>query len=221
MSWETLGEDEKMNCQEFQAVLPYIIESGGNEEEEAHLRTCPACAELVRDLRYIAEQAKLLLPMHDPNPKVWNGIEGALQREGLLQEGRMSRQGHITRYPTQTKSWTPLGWVLALAALIAFSAVLINYRSHLPGQQITAQNNTAQSVQFNGDDQQVIGQVAQQAPEVRRAYEDGLREANAYIVDAKQAVNDDPGDPGAQQQLQQAYQQKEALYQMATARSLP
>lgn len=210
-----------MNCQEFQSVLPYMIESGGNQDEEAHLRTCHACTELVQDLRYIAEQAKLLLPMHDPNPRVWTGIEGALQREGLLQEGRMSRQGHITKYPTQIKSSTPLGWGITLAALIAFSALLINYRPHLPEQQATAQNTSASTAQFSSDDQQLISGVAQQDPAVRRAYENGLREVNAYIVDARQTVQRDPGDAMAEEQLQQAYQQKEALYQLATARSLP
>ena len=210
-----------MNCQEFQAVLPYMIESGGNEEEEAHLRTCHACTELVQDLRYIAEQAKLLLPMHDPNPRVWTGIEGALQREGLLQEGRMSRQGHITNYPTQIKSWTPVGWAMTVAALIAFSFLLINYHPHLPEQQATAQNSAASASQFSSDDQQLISGVAQQDPAVSRAYENGLREANAYIVDARQTVAQDPGDAMAEEQLQQAYQQRDALYQLATARSLP
>ena len=56
---------------------------------------------------------------------------------------------------------------------------------------------------------------------VASAYQAGLKEANAYITDAKQAVNRDPQDPVAQQQLQEAYQQKEVLDQMATARSLP
>ncbi len=73
-----------MNCQQFQELLPYIIESGGKGDDESHLETCPSCASLVQDLRYIAEQAKLLLPMHDPNPRVWNNIEQSLQREGLL-----------------------------------------------------------------------------------------------------------------------------------------
>ena len=80
-----------MNCQQFQEVLPYIIESGGNEEEEAHLRSCPSCAELVRDLRYIAEQAKLLVAMEDPNPRVWDGIQKSLEREGLVKGKPMAR----------------------------------------------------------------------------------------------------------------------------------
>src|ERR1700756_2629284 len=118
-----------MNCQQFQEVLPYIIESGGGGEDEAHLQTCPSCAALVQDLRYIAEQAKLLLPMHDPNPRVWNNIEQSLHREGLLPEGRMCPPAHITKNPTpQTKNWTPLGLVLALIALVLFTVTLINYQ---------------------------------------------------------------------------------------------
>src|SRR5258707_12857767 len=98
-----------MDCKKFQESLPFIIESGGKLEEEEHLRTCKACSSLVQDLRYIAEQAKLLLPMHDPNPRVWNNIERSLESQGLFPEGRMSRLGHITKNPTsqtQAKSWT-------------------------------------------------------------------------------------------------------------------
>jgi predicted anti-sigma-YlaC factor YlaD len=73
-----------MNCAEFQRDLPLIIDSGGTEEQEEHLRTCEVCRDLVNDLRYIAEQAKLLVPMQDPSPKVWEGIEQKLKVEGLV-----------------------------------------------------------------------------------------------------------------------------------------
>jgi len=214
-----------MNCQQFQETLPYIIESGGGGEDESHLQECESCASLVRDLRYIAEQAKLLLPMHDPNPRVWNNIEQSLQREGLLPEGRMPRLGHIQKNSTsqaQAKSWTPLGWALALTAVIIFAVVLTNYKP-TPLQQtaLSAQNSATDSQQFNSDDQQLISQVSQQSPEAQRAYEASLRDVNAYIADAEQAVKSDPGDASAQALLQDAYEQKEMVYQMATARSLP
>src|SRR5690349_10377042 len=73
-----------MTCAEFQKVLPYIIETGGNKEEEEHLRTCDVCSDLVQDLRYIADAAKMLVPMEDPGPRVWGGIEKTLQQEGLI-----------------------------------------------------------------------------------------------------------------------------------------
>jgi hypothetical protein len=213
-----------MNCKKFQEVLPYIIESGGNEEEEGHLRTCPHCAELVQDLRYIATQAKLLLPMHDPSPRVWAGIEQSLHREGLISEGRMSLRGQIiTTLPAQTKSWTPLGWSLAAMALMGFSLLLINYRPQLPATRPAAQNMSApaETAALETEDQQVMAQVAQQTPAVRRAYEDSLREVNAYITDAQQAVARDPQDAAAREHLLGAYQQKEMLYEMATERTLP
>lgn len=110
---------------------------------------------------------------------------------------------------------------MALAAMIIFAAVLANYKPHLPSTQVPAQNNGAQSAQLESDDQAIISRISQQDENVRRAYEDALKEANAYIADAEQAVKQDPQDAEAQEQLLEAHQQKEMLYQMATARSLP
>lgn len=80
-----------MTCSEFQRVLPEIIESGGNEEHEAHLRSCSVCTDLVKDLQYIAEVAKLLVPMEDPDPRVWDGIQKSLEREGLIKRKHLTR----------------------------------------------------------------------------------------------------------------------------------
>ncbi|TCK75427.1 hypothetical protein [Acidipila rosea] len=70
-----------MTCAEFQEMLPDLFESGKNPSEEEHVKTCANCAALVRDLEYIASQAKLLLPIHDPAPAVWDNIQSALRRE--------------------------------------------------------------------------------------------------------------------------------------------
>ena len=79
------GERKKMTCAEFQEVLPYTFESGGGDAGEMeHLKTCQICSDLVQDLRYIADQAKLLLPLRDPSPKVWDNIQDSLEREGLV-----------------------------------------------------------------------------------------------------------------------------------------
>ena len=106
--------------------------------------------------------------------------------------------------------------------------MLTNYKpTPLQQTQLSAQNNSAgstqfnDSTQFNSDDQQLISQVSQQSPEAQRAYEASLRDVNAYIADAEQAAKSDPSDASAQALLQDAYEQKEMVYQMATARSLP
>lgn len=88
---ETPGRTKSMNCADFQRDLPLIIDSGGSEEQEEHLQTCAVCHDLVSDLRYIADQAKLLVPMHEPSPKVWDGIEEKLKLEGLMKPAQARR----------------------------------------------------------------------------------------------------------------------------------
>jgi len=208
-----------MNCTEFQEVLPHIIESGGDAEQDAHLQGCDSCAALVRDLKYIAEQAKLLLPMYDPNPRVWKNIEESLQRESLL-EGRMSRQGQTTKQPPiskQKKNRTVLTWTLALAAAIALAIVLANH--HPTSAQAPVAGNMPSSV-FDNDDQKLLSRLAQQQPALGSAYESSLRQVNSYIADARKAATENPDDPVIQEHLRHAYQQKAVLYEMATVRSL-
>ena len=77
-----------MTCAEFKKVLPYSIDGGGSAEEKQHLATCHVCSDLIADLRYIAEAAKLLVPMEDPSARVWSGIQESLEREGMVKPAR-------------------------------------------------------------------------------------------------------------------------------------
>jgi hypothetical protein len=70
-----------MDCAEFQQKLPELFEAQADLSQNEHLRQCETCAALVRDLQYIAQQAKLLLPIHDPSPAVWDTIQSALKEE--------------------------------------------------------------------------------------------------------------------------------------------
>lgn len=72
-----------MDCAQFQERLPELFESGADLSADEHLRNCSNCAALVRDLEYIAQQAKLLLPLHEPSPAVWDNIQSAIQNDGL------------------------------------------------------------------------------------------------------------------------------------------
>ncbi len=69
------------DCDEFQQQLPELFDSEQDLLDHPHLQTCKNCSALVRDLEYIAAQAKLLLPIHDPSPAVWDNIQHALARE--------------------------------------------------------------------------------------------------------------------------------------------
>ena len=81
-----------MTCAEFQSVLPFIIETGGNATEEEHLKTCKVCSDLVADLRYIAEQAKLLVPMEEPSRAGLGRHSEVAGARGPGQAGRIAQR---------------------------------------------------------------------------------------------------------------------------------
>jgi hypothetical protein len=204
-----------MTCAEFQKVLPYIIETGGNVEEEGHLRECHVCSDLVADLKYIAEQAKLLVPMVDPDPRVWNGIQNSLEREGLIQEKKTTRaRGRLL----DPKSWGAVPWIALAAALalVVGAAVMFN---RAPASA-TAHVPALPSSPASSDDQQLLSAVAARDASLRPTYEENLKRVNAAIAEARKAVQSHPDDQDAQGALARAYQQKSMMYDMAT-RSAP
>lgn len=74
--------EKTMTCAEFQEALPELFEKQSDLSAHDHLKSCENCAALVRDLEYIASQARLLLlPIHDPSPAVWDHIQQAIRQE--------------------------------------------------------------------------------------------------------------------------------------------
>lgn len=73
-----------LSCADFQEHLPDLFAAGGNgsindPSLSEHLRTCENCSALMRDLQYIADQAKQLLqPTHEPSDNVWKKIQEGL-----------------------------------------------------------------------------------------------------------------------------------------------
>jgi len=84
-------------CAEFQEQLPDLFESGANLAEQEHLKTCEQCSALVRDLEYIAQQAKLLLPIHDPSPAVWENIQTSLSSDKQNSDSRPTKGAQALR----------------------------------------------------------------------------------------------------------------------------
>jgi hypothetical protein len=201
----------KMNCAEFQKVLPYIIESGGNPAEEQHLRECHVCSDLVQDLRYIAEQAKLLVPMEDPAPAVWDGIRGSLEREGLVKKPARARGRLLGPQGV-------LPWIAGIAAVVLVISGIILYRRGAETQ--AAQTRAAVQPTDNADDdpqdQQVLTQIAEARPDMKDAYAHNLKQVNASIKESRKALESDPGDEDVRRELQRASEQKAMVYEMAT-----
>jgi hypothetical protein len=78
-----------ISCAEFQEHLPELFaNTNGNTDDPAlkgHLDTCDNCSALVRDLQYIADQARMLLEPaeEEPSDAVWNKIRNQLDSETI------------------------------------------------------------------------------------------------------------------------------------------
>ena len=81
-------ESRRWTCEEFEQALPDLFEKadGGKLSADPRfadiLRDCPQAAELVRDLEYIAETARLLLEPEGavPSSNLWAKIERGLNQ---------------------------------------------------------------------------------------------------------------------------------------------
>jgi hypothetical protein len=209
-----------MTCEEFERVLPEL-EGSHSIEQEAHLKSCSACSDLVSELNAISQQARLMESSEEPSPWVWNSIEVALRQDGLIRQPQQER----TRTLAPLLGWK-LRWLVPLAAalLVAFGVLMHERGAVRPPVSVATETTSMQpneTVAMAGDDQQLLNTVAERMPSMRAAYEANLRSVNAYVKDAEQSAQSDPNDEVAQQYLMSAYEQKAMVYEMALDRSLP
>jgi hypothetical protein len=211
-----LGGSKTMTCAEFQKHLPEYMEEGFPKDAEEHLKQCSVCSDLVEDLKYIAEAAKLLVPMHDPSPRVWEGIERSLkdQRGSTLRPagGPGRPEPFLVSAPSRAHL---LRWS-AVAAAVVIALALISYRAISRANDRPAVSAAAVSNDLDSADEQLLNDLAARHPAMRQNYEQSIRNVNAYIRDTRQALAAMPGDPEASSNLMNAYEQKAAIYEMAS-----
>jgi hypothetical protein len=210
-----------MTCLELRDSLAEN-EDGSRPEQRAHLKDCPECAALVGDLLVIACAAGDLRAAHEPSPRVWNNIEIALRREGLIRPQR----SHHSLLPSFGSSWGWSRWLApAAAALLITAGIYVRERAHTvpvavneARPTVAIPNADLMAAGLNDDD--LLQGISQQSPALKAQYADNLRRVNDYIRDAKSTVDADPNDSEARRSLLEAYQQKAMLFELALDRSL-
>jgi len=123
-----------MKCVEVQRVLPEMLEGGQNGELLAHVESCPACAELVSDLKMISAAAAQLAESEEPAPRVWVRIAAELRSEGLIREPESQAAGPVL-VPGKRR-WDARWLVPVAAALVAATTYMVNHR---PAPQVANQ----------------------------------------------------------------------------------
>jgi hypothetical protein len=205
-----------MNCVELRQSLAEV-EDGSSVEQRTHLRACPACSTLVRDLNLIVRAASQLQAADEPSPRVWNSIEFALRQEGLVRAPRAGRP----LVPSFGARWGAARWLVPAAAMLLLS-VGTYMRHESPQSQFARQApvpvQLANPSDLNDDD--LMQEIADNAPEMKTQYAENLRQVNESIRDAQGLVDEAPNDEEARRSLMDAYQQKSMLFEMAMDRSL-
>ncbi|HZQ95979.1 MAG TPA: hypothetical protein VFA67_13275 [Candidatus Sulfotelmatobacter sp.] len=213
-----------MTCVELQESL-VENENGSNAAQRAHLRDCPHCAALVADLLVIAAAAGELRAAHEPSPRVWNSIEIALRREGLIRPQR----SHHSLLPSFSSSWVWARWALPAAAALLITLGIV-VRQHAPWRELATNepvsraslSQAAPDASIAGlNDDDLLAEIGQQSPALQAQYTENLRHVNEYIQDAKNTIAANPNDEDARRALMEAYQEKAMLFEMALDRSLP
>ncbi|MFZ0320465.1 MAG: anti-sigma factor [Candidatus Sulfotelmatobacter sp.] len=204
-----------MNCVELQQSLAEV-EDGSAPEQSTHLKTCPACSELLSELNLIVAQASELQACDEPSPRVWNSIEIALRQEGLVRPQSSPRSS----LPSFAARWGSARWLVPAAAMLLLLVGVYERRRALPEhslQQAVAIAPVANPWGLNDDE--FIQEVAAH-PSMQSQYEENLRRVNDSIRDAQSAVNENPNDPEIRRALMDAYQQKSMLFEMAMDQSM-
>jgi hypothetical protein len=208
-----------MTCAEFQEILPDLVDSERSPDQLTHLSSCSACSHLLADLRVIAQEAQHLRGSVEPSPRVWANIELTLRREGVI------RDPHPALPVLQGRSaWAAMWrWMLPLTAgfLLTFGVLRnLNHPAHV-ADNTTAPKPVAPGAAVGPEDQEIMQVVANRSENTQAAYAENLRAVDSYIQDARKVAESNPSDEAAQQVLEDAYQQKAAVYQLAMDRSIP
>jgi Putative zinc-finger len=135
-----------MTCSEVQRILPEFLDGAPDGAFQTafaiHLKSCPACSDLVSDLKLIASEVRELAEAEEPAPRVWLRIAAQLREEGLIREAEPVSAGRPILVPASPRwRWTSTAWWLApvAAALLVAGSYVI---AHKPASQVAMQAPT-------------------------------------------------------------------------------
>jgi hypothetical protein len=127
-----------MTCSEVERVLPEFLDGAPDgafqTDFEAHVKSCPACSDLVSELRLISSEARQLAATEEPAPRVWVRIAAELRAEGLIHDQRSeSAPTRPILVPTSSRRRRSAWWLAPVAAsLLAAGSYVVSHRPAAP-----------------------------------------------------------------------------------------
>jgi hypothetical protein len=138
-----------MTCSDVERVLPELLDGAPDgafqTDFETHVKSCPACSDLVSDLKLIASEARQLAATEEPAPRVWVRIAAELRAEGLIREPESAPTRPVPiLVPTPARRRWSAWWLAPVAAaLLAAGSYVV---SHKPVPQVAKQQAPATPV---------------------------------------------------------------------------
>jgi anti-sigma factor RsiW len=114
-----------MNCNDaqnlIQAYADTELDPASSLEMERHLRSCPACTQMLENILTLRTALKAEAGYHKPGPELTSRIHAALQKAGGAQPGL---------HRAQRRTWLGAGAALAAVVVLAWTIVpLLSGRS--------------------------------------------------------------------------------------------
>lgn len=224
-----------ITCREFLAYLEPWMEGEGSHDAQAHLRSCPHCSNVVRDLELIHTEAHSWSVTEQEAPeRVWTALRAQLEQEGLIHEtvpASEDRAPDVARVAAPRAGWfsslfprlpRPVLAGAYLAALIAVAFALsgpvnkrVNEARWLKGTQTST---SPLSAQLDFAEQNSNSYVTRANPAVTASLHQNLALVDKYIALCEKSVNEEPQNEVARDYLYEAYQQKADLLTQMTER---
>lgn len=136
-----------MTCSDVERLLPEFLDDAPGSavppDFDRHLKSCPACSDLVSDLKLIVSEVRQLQATEEPPTRVWVRIAAELRAEGLIREPESASSRPIL--PSSSVRRQPRWWWLTpvAAALLAAGSYVVRHR---PAPQVATQQTPATTV---------------------------------------------------------------------------
>jgi hypothetical protein len=216
-----------ITCRDFLKYLEPWMEGERPADAQAHVRACPHCSGIVKELEMIRAEANSWRDSEQEAPeRVWTALRAQLVQEGLIRETVTANVAASPRtgwfaglFPRLPR---PVWAGAYLAALIAVAFALsgpvnkrVNEARWLKGTQIATSPLNAQ---LNFAEQNSNSYVTRSNPVVAASLHQNLAIVDNYIALCEKSVSEDPQNEVARDYLYEAYQQKADLLTQLTER---
>lgn len=151
-----------MTCLEVERILPDAIDCVDEDIEfQAHLKSCPACAALVAELRSIASEARELSESAEPPARVWVRIANQLRAEGIIYEPETAHP-RPQLVPAPSRRWNAWWFAPVAVAILAAGSYQLSHKKASPSVSQLAQQPAKQ--QSSAQPMMAAQQSAQSTP---------------------------------------------------------